>query len=58
MKTTNKYLRLHVCNGCGLEKMLDYRVRHWHDCHPAKFSFILKSSKVLISKMVKGFTNG
>ena len=45
-------MKLHVCNGCGKEEMLDERVRHWHDCHPAHFSFIVKSDKKLIAQIV------
>lgn len=45
-------MKLHVCNGCGKEKMLDERVRHWHGCHPAKFSFIVKSDKEIIAQIV------
>ena len=45
-------MRLHICNGCGKEKMLDERVRHWHDCHPAKFTYMVKSDKILASQMV------
>ena len=45
-------MRLHICNGCGKEKMLDERVRHWHDCHPAKFVYMVKSDKILASQMV------
>lgn len=51
-------MKLHVCNGCGKEKMLDERVRHWHDCHPAHFSFIVKSDKELIAQIVGATQHG
>jgi hypothetical protein len=48
-------MKLHICNGCGEEKILDERVRHWHDCHPAKFSYMVKADKLAIAQMVGAF---
>lgn len=48
---------LHVCTGCGAEKMLDPRKKHYHHCNPAPFVFIVKADKVLIGKIIKSFVN-
>ena len=47
-----RHMKLHICNGCGKEKMLDEHVRHWHDCHPAKFAYMVKSDKILAAQMI------
>lgn len=49
------HMRLHECTGCGKQKVLDQRKKHWHNCHPAKFVFMVKSDRDLIKKIVHKF---
>ena len=47
---------LHVCTGCGAEKMLAPDKKHYCDCNPgAKFVFMVKSDRELSRRMVAAF---
>lgn len=49
-----RHVYRYLCTGCGAEKELDPRTKHYCDCNPgARFVFIVKSDKLLNEKIVK-----
>ena len=46
-------MMIHVCNGCGDRQYMDANKKQWHDCHPAKFVYMVETDKILVSQIVK-----
>ena len=44
---------IHVCTGCGTEKMLTPNEKHYCNCNPsAKFVFMVKVDKLVAERIV------